>query len=50
VPGQPRFRRTAVEVMDQFADQDLKALRGDCRQSSFLCVPSTKRLAGEVAP
>jgi len=31
--------------VDQFAEQDLKAVRGDCRAATYLCVLSTKRLA-----
>jgi hypothetical protein len=45
VPGQPRFERRQVDIEDQFGDSGLPALRGDCRQSTFVCVPSTKRLA-----
>jgi len=48
-PGQPRFRRRQVQIIDQFSIQDLKAIRGDCRASSFLCVRATKRLASEGA-
>ena len=44
-PGQPRFQRRQVDIEDQFAQQDLKAVRGDCRASSYLCVPSSKRIA-----
>jgi len=44
-PGQPRFERREVSIVDQFAEQDLRAVRGDCRAATYLCVPSTKRLA-----
>jgi endoglycosylceramidase len=44
-PGQPRFQRQEIDIEDQFAEQDLKTVRGDCRRSTFLCVPSTKRIA-----
>jgi hypothetical protein len=40
--GGARFTPRAVTVMDQFAQQDLRALRGECRKRSFLCVPSQK--------
>ena len=43
--GQPTFERRTVEIVDQFAEQDLRTVRGDCRASTYLCVPSTKRLA-----
>jgi len=43
--GQPRFETREVSIVDQFAEQDLKAVRGDCRAATYLCVPSTKRLA-----
>jgi hypothetical protein len=42
VPGQPQFRRRAVDVRDQFAVDDLKVIRGDCRASSFLCLPAVQ--------
>ena len=44
-PGQPDFERRQVIVSDQFTEtQPLSTVRGDCRASSFLCVPSTKHL------
>jgi hypothetical protein len=43
VPGQTSFVPRTVTVSDQFAQSDFKALRGDCRQSSYLCVPSLKQ-------
>jgi len=43
--GQPKFQGIQVDVADQFGKQDLSTLRGDCRKASYLCVPSTKRLA-----
>ena len=43
--GQPRLQPQQVEVEDQFALQDLNTLTGDCRKLSYLCVPSTKRIA-----
>jgi len=42
--GQPKFQPRGVDVTDQFAEQDLNTLRGDCRKGSYLCVPSTKRI------
>ena len=44
VAGQPEFEQQQVDVMDQFGEQDLNTLRGECRKTSFLCVPSTKRI------
>jgi dipeptidyl aminopeptidase/acylaminoacyl peptidase len=41
-PGLPAFTPQDVTVMDQFAEQDLRALRGECRRRSVLCVPSEK--------
>lgn len=41
-PGQPKFDPEDVTVVDQFAQQDFTTLRGDCRKSSYLCVPSLK--------
>lgn len=40
VPGQPTFEPRAVKIVDQFIEVASNALQGDCRQSSFLCVPS----------
>ena len=40
--GQPKFTPQNVTVRDQFAQQDFKTLRGDCRKVSYLCVPSLK--------
>jgi hypothetical protein len=44
VGGQPKFQPEQVDVLDQFTEQDLNTLRGDCRKGSYLCVPSTKRI------
>jgi hypothetical protein len=49
-PGQAKFERQTPDILDQFVDQGLPALRGDCRQSTFMCVPSTKRLASPSGP
>ena len=43
--GQPKFSPVDLEMADQFSDDTLSLFRGDCRKSSVLCVPSTKRLA-----
>jgi hypothetical protein len=43
--GQDRFDRTPVEIEDQFNSGSAKAVRGDCREVSFMCVPSLKRHA-----
>src|SRR5262249_33535057 len=40
--GFAKFTPQDVTVMDQFAAHDVRALRGTCRKSSFLCVPSLK--------
>jgi hypothetical protein len=46
VPGQPKFQTRTVDVSDQFVTSlGLRAVRGDCRASAFVCVPSTKRHA-----
>ena len=44
VEGQPEFEWRPVEIEDQFTDNSLGTRRSDCRGSSLLCVPSTKRL------
>jgi hypothetical protein len=36
------FAPRAVSVVDQFAQQDLSVLEGDCRKRAFVCVPSLK--------
>jgi hypothetical protein len=46
-PGEPRFVRVQADILDQFGEQDLNTLRGDCRKASFLCLPSAKR---ELSP
>jgi len=38
------FEPRDVTVVDQFAEQDLRALRGQCRKADILCVPSTKEV------
>jgi hypothetical protein len=43
--GQPKFSLVDLEMEDQFSDDTLVLFRGECRKSSVLCVPSTKRLA-----
>jgi hypothetical protein len=44
-PGPPPFTPRDVTVEDQFARQDLRVLRGNCRKADLLCLPSAKRLA-----
>jgi hypothetical protein len=46
-PGQPTFDRVEADILDQFGEQDLNTLRGDCRKASFVCLPSSKR---ELSP
>jgi hypothetical protein len=48
-PGQPAFERRQVDIVDQFNDQPLNALRGDCQKAGYFCVPSTKRIASPSA-
>lgn len=38
------FEPRDVTVVDQFAEQDLRTLRGQCRKPDILCVPSTKEV------
>jgi hypothetical protein len=45
MPGPPAFTPRPVIVEDQFARQDLRSLRGTCRQADLLCVPSEKNPA-----
>jgi hypothetical protein len=45
MPGPPKFTPREVTVTDQFAQQDLRSLRGVCRQVDILCVPSFKFVA-----
>jgi hypothetical protein len=40
--GGPPFTPQDVTVMDQFAEENLQALRGECRKRSLVCVPSEK--------
>ncbi len=46
--GQAPFDPRPIDVEDQFTPPEVKAVRGDCREVSFLCVPSLKRLASET--
>ena len=47
-PGTP-FTPRDVDVVDQFAEQDLTILRGECRKRSLLCVPSEKNPGGTTS-
>lgn len=42
-PREP-FEPRDVTIVDQFAEQDVRALRGECRKVDLLCVPSTKEV------
>jgi hypothetical protein len=42
IKGGVSFTPRSVTVMDQFSQQDLSALQGECRRRSVLCVPSQK--------
>ncbi len=42
-PGQPRFERRGVSIVDQFAEQDLKAVWGECRAATYQGVLRLRR-------
>jgi hypothetical protein len=48
-PGGAPFTPTSINVVDQFAQQDLTVLRGECRKRSLLCVPSEKNPGGTTS-